>query len=240
MYSVLLCRAKRRVYRGGMHLGLHAAGLVLGGILAATACSGSSETKGGTGGATASGGSAGTTTGGAGGASGKGGSAGKGGNAGKGGSAGTSGTTGGNGGSSGSDSGEAGEGSGGGASGSGGAGEAGAGSADGGSGGIPPRCELTTELIGSCLLPAVAGATACNEYFDDYVYTEELILGICEPNGGVYSTGPCPDTSLEGRDLLGCCSTVGGYNRNCYYGSESDRPMYELVCETSGCPLLAE
>lgn len=226
-------------------------GLVLGGVLGSAACSGSSESGAGSGGSATSGGASGSATGGG---AGKGGNAATGGNAGKGGGTSTGGASGsgGKGGSAGTESGDAGESSSsGGSSGAGGgsgrggsagssAGSGGAAAGGGGTGGMSPLCELTTDLIGSCLLPESGGVAACNEYYDGSVYTEELITGICEPNGGTYSAEPCPDTSLEDADVLGCCSTIGGFNRNCYYGEESDRETYSQICEAVGCPLTEE
>ncbi len=247
-----------------MRLGLRTVGFVLAGLSAAAACSSKGDGTGGTGGGTASAGSSGTTQAGT---SGNGGAGGVAGNSGKGGSGGTGGASGGSagssnpsagkgGGSAGTDNGEAGEASAsggragsagnggrGGSDAGGGGTSAGSGGSDagsGGTGGISPMCELTAELIGSCLIPETMSGTACNEYFEGAGITEDLIVGVCEPNGGVYSTDPCPDTSLEDTPVLGCCSTIGGFNRNCYYGAESDRARYEQLCDLSGCPLLEE
>jgi hypothetical protein len=236
-----------------MRLELHALGLVVGGIVAASACSGGSSTNGGTGGSATTGGASGSSAGGSSGkgGSGQGGSAGKSGSAGKGGAAGTgegnAGTStarGGSGGSAGTDSGDAGEqsssgGRAGSASGRGGADAGSGGSVAGGGGGagVPAMCVPETDLIGSCLLPETMGLVACNEYYEGTGVTANDIMGICEPNGGTFSTGLCPDTALDDADVLGCCGTIGGSIRNCYYGAESERATYEQVCEAVGCPL---
>jgi len=249
-------------------------GVMLLGVLAASACgdSGSSSGTTPTGGAAGSGnaaGSAGNAAGSAGAAGGKagaGGVAGGGATAGSGagssGSAGVGGSTGGgagaggtagsggvsgNGGSSGSSAGDAGEEGDAGADSGGTAGmggTAGSGGASAGTGGMAgtagatDECDFSTRaLLATCERPVTGGGSwSCTEFYEGNGANLQVVEFECENANGIFSDSPCPATSFEDLDRIGCCVAPGAVNRSCYYGAgnvEGIRPL----CESLGCML---